>query len=130
MDYRKAPSSATTVSGAETHQMNAEGVWPGRNAPCHASGSAETENGASVFATGKLTKKYGGRTVVEKLELRIPEGCAYGYPAAIGSGTSMSMETRLSLIYPSIGEAHAMDRPSNISRRNGPVEAGALTHSR
>jgi ABC-2 type transport system ATP-binding protein len=32
-----------------------------------------------IVSSEKLTKKYGGRTVVADLDLRVPEGCVYGF---------------------------------------------------
>ena len=33
---------------------------------------------STIVATENLTKRYGQRSVVENLNLRIPEGCVYG----------------------------------------------------
>ncbi|WGP07728.1 ATP-binding cassette domain-containing protein [Bacillus subtilis] len=70
-----------------------------------------------IVATEKLTKTYGSRTVVDGLDLRIPEGSVYGFLGPNGSGKSTSMKMLLSLIRPTSGEAHVLGRPMNRSTR-------------
>ena len=53
-----------------------------------------------IVATENLTKTYGSRTVVDKLNLRIPEGSVYGFLGPNGSGKSTTMKMLLSLIRP------------------------------
>ena len=45
-----------------------------------------------------LSKRYGSRTVVENLNLRVPEGAIYGFLGPNGSGKSTTMKMLLSLI--------------------------------
>ena len=70
-----------------------------------------------VVSTEKLTKSYGSRTVVQDLDLRIPEGCVYGFLGPNGSGKSTTMKMLLSLIRPSNGQVQIMGRPMNRSTR-------------
>ena len=70
-----------------------------------------------VVATENLTKTYGSRTVVDGLDLRIPEGCVYGFLGPNGSGKSTTMKMLLSLIRPSAGEARVLGRPMTRSTR-------------
>lgn len=64
-----------------------------------------------IVATEKLTKTYGSRTVVSDLDLRVPEGCVYGFLGPNGSGKSTTMKMLLSLITPTSGQAHVLGRP-------------------
>ncbi|MDN5896508.1 MAG: ABC transporter ATP-binding protein, partial [Nocardioides sp.] len=41
---------------------------------------------STIVATENLTKRYGGRTVVENLDLRIPPGSVYGFLGPNGAG--------------------------------------------
>ena len=70
-----------------------------------------------VVATEKLTKKYGDRTVVQDLDLRIPEGAVYGFLGPNGSGKSTTMKMLLSLIRPTRGEAQVLGQPMNRNTR-------------
>ena len=83
-----------------------------------------------VVATEKLTKKYGDRTVVQDLDLRIPEGAVYGFLGPNGSGKSTTMKMLLSLIRPSSGEAHVLGRPmKRNTRRELLGQVGSLIES-
>ncbi len=58
-----------------------------------------------VITTHQLTKTYGGRTVVDALDLRVPEGCVYGFLGPNGSGKSTTLKMLLRLVHPTSGEA-------------------------
>jgi ABC-2 type transport system ATP-binding protein len=70
-----------------------------------------------AVTTENLTKRYDKRTVVENLDLRIPEGTVYGFLGPNGAGKSTTMKMLLSLIQPSSGEVRIMDRPMTRSTR-------------
>lgn len=70
-----------------------------------------------IVTTEGLTKRYGKRTVVEDLDLRIPEGCVYGFLGPNGSGKSTTMKMLLSLIQPSSGEVEVMGQPMHRGTR-------------
>ena len=56
-----------------------------------------------LVQTFNLTKRYGGRTVVDGLNLRIPRGAVYGFLGPNGSGKSTTMKMLLSLVRPTGG---------------------------
>ncbi len=70
-----------------------------------------------IVATENLSKRYGGRSVVEGLDLRIPQGAVYGFLGPNGSGKSTTMKMLLSLIQPSTGSVTIMGQPMNRSTR-------------
>ncbi|MCG7424799.1 MULTISPECIES: ABC transporter ATP-binding protein [Kocuria] len=72
---------------------------------------------STIVATENLTKRYGQRSVVENLNLRIPEGCVYGFLGPNGAGKSTTMKMLLSLIQPTSGEVHVMGRPMTRGTR-------------
>lgn len=83
-----------------------------------------------IVATENLTKRYGNRTVVENLNLRIPPGCVYGFLGPNGSGKSTTMKMLLSLIQPTSGEVEVMGQPMNRgSRRQLLGRIGSLIES-
>jgi ABC-2 type transport system ATP-binding protein len=63
---------------------------------------------ATIVATENLTKRYGKRTVVENLNLRIPTGSVYGFLGPNGAGKSTTMKMLLSLIQPTSGGVQIM----------------------
>ncbi|WP_043636895.1 ABC transporter ATP-binding protein [Nonomuraea candida] len=70
-----------------------------------------------IVATEQLSKRYGSRTVVDSLNLRIPAGCVYGFLGPNGSGKSTTMKMLLSLVRPSSGEVQVMGQPMNRGTR-------------
>lgn len=70
-----------------------------------------------IISTEKLTKTYGDRAVVRDLDLRVPQGCIYGFLGPNGSGKTTTMKMLLSLIRPSSGEVHVLGRPMTRSTR-------------
>ncbi|UAL30431.1 ATP-binding cassette domain-containing protein [Nocardioides rotundus] len=83
-----------------------------------------------IVATEGLTKRYGTRTVVEDLNLRIPEGCVYGFLGPNGSGKSTTMKMLLSLIQPTSGEVQVLGQPmTRGTRRQLLAGIGSLIES-
>lgn len=70
-----------------------------------------------AVTTENLTKRYGKRTVVENLDLRIPQGTVYGFLGPNGAGKSTTMKMLLSLIQPTSGELRIMGQPMTRSTR-------------
>ena len=56
-----------------------------------------------AIQTNDLCKAYGGRRVVDQLNLHVPEGCVYGFLGPNGAGKSTSMKMLLGLIHPTGG---------------------------
>ena len=70
-----------------------------------------------IVRTHSLGKRYDTHTVVDDVNLRIPEGCVYGFLGPNGSGKSTTMKMLLSLIRPTSGEVEILGRPMNHSTR-------------
>lgn len=70
-----------------------------------------------IVASENLTKRYGSRTVVENLNLRIPTGSVYGFLGPNGAGKSTTMKMLLSLIQPTTGEVQIMGQPMTRGTR-------------
>ncbi|RCK70432.1 ATP-binding cassette domain-containing protein [Desertihabitans brevis] len=80
-----------------------------------------------TVTTVNLTKSYGRQAVVQGLDLRIPQGCVYGFLGPNGSGKSTTMKMLLSLVQPSAGEVHIMGEPMNRrTRRRQLARIGSL----
>lgn len=63
-----------------------------------------------VVRTHHLTKRYGRRTVVDDLNLRIPAGSVYGFLGPNGSGKSTTMKMLLALVRPTEGDVEIFGR--------------------
>ncbi|WP_017539526.1 ABC transporter ATP-binding protein [Nocardiopsis halophila] len=72
---------------------------------------------STIITTHSLTKSYGDRTVVDGLDLRVPEGCVYGFVGPNGAGKSTTMKMLLSLVRPTRGEVRVMGRRMDRSTR-------------
>ncbi|MDN5774475.1 MAG: ATP-binding cassette domain-containing protein [Brevibacterium aurantiacum] len=71
----------------------------------------------NVIETEQLSKRYGSRTVVDSLNLRVPQGCVYGFLGPNGSGKSTTMKMLLSLIRPTHGDVQIMGQPMTRETR-------------
>ncbi len=96
----------------------------------HVALTADIASVSEMIATHELGKTYGKRAVVEGLDLRVPEGCVYGFLGPNGSGKSTTMKMLLSLVRPTSGEIHIMGRPMRRStRRELLAHIGSLIES-
>ena len=83
-----------------------------------------------LVQTFNLTKRYGGRTVVDGLNLRIPRGAVYGFLGPNGSGKSTTMKMLLSLVRPTGGRVLIDGEPmTRRTRRRHLARIGALIES-
>ena len=58
---------------------------------------------ANIIETDKLTKGTGGQMRVNHIDLRIPEGCVYGFLGPNGAGKSTTLKLLLGLLKPTSG---------------------------
>lgn len=70
-----------------------------------------------IVTTHGLTKRFGSATVVDGLDLRVPEGVVYGFLGPNGSGKSTTMKMLLSLLTPTSGEIEVFGRPMTRGTR-------------
>ncbi|KJF19074.1 ABC transporter ATP-binding protein [Acidithrix ferrooxidans] len=63
-----------------------------------------------LIQTTALTKEYGGRKVVNSLDLVVPEGSIYGFLGPNGSGKTTTIRMLLGLIFPTSGEMKVLGR--------------------
>lgn len=70
-----------------------------------------------VIETHDLCKDYNGRTVVNHLNLTVPQGCVYGFLGPNGAGKSTSMKMLLGLVHPSCGSVALLGQTMNEANR-------------
>ena len=59
---------------------------------------------SSIISTSHLSKKYGSVLRVNDLDLRVPEGCIYGFLGPNGAGKSTTLKMILGLVRPTAGD--------------------------
>lgn len=75
-----------------------------------------------AIRTDRLTKRYGSRTVVHHLNLRVPRGCVYGLLGRNGAGKSTTLKMLAGMVHPDrgkvelLGEDVATMRPATRAR--------------
>jgi ABC-2 type transport system ATP-binding protein len=88
----------------------------------------EDVNGSSpyVIETVGLTKRFGDRTAVDRVELRVPRGSAFGYLGPNGAGKTTLIRMLLGLTRPSAGTMRLLGRPVPAERALAPARVGAI----
>ena len=83
---------------------------------------------ASEFAveTTGLTKRFGRRTVVDHVDLRVPRGSAFGYLGPNGAGKTTTIRMLLGLTLADDGEMRLLGRAVPAERSTALVSVGAI----
>ncbi len=87
---------------------------------------------ARAVSTSGLTKAYGGRTVVDHLDLAIPEGVVSGFVGPNGAGKTTTIRMLLGLVRPTSGSATVLGAPlgrptAYLDRVGAMIEGPAFT---
>lgn len=61
--------------------------------------------------TRRLTKYYGAKCVVNRLDLRVPAGCVYGLLGRNGAGKSTLIKMLMGMVHADAGEAQVLGYP-------------------
>lgn len=77
--------------------------------------------GAYVVATHGLSKRYGGETALDRVDLRVPEGAVYVLVGANGAGKSTTFRVLMNLVRPDSGTAEVFGM--DTGRRGADVRA-------
>lgn len=84
-----------------------------------------------VIETHSLTKSYGksagSRSVVNQVDLAVPEGCIYGFLGPNGAGKSTTMKMLLGLIKPTAGDISILGTPFVSSGKTSAGEKARLS---
>ena len=70
----------------------------------------------SIIQTHHLSKRYGSVLRVNDLDLRVPEGCIYGFLGPNGAGKSTTLKMILGLVRPTAGDVAVFGE--GMTRRN------------
>ena len=80
-------------------------------------GAKEVYNMEYVLKTRDLTKKYGNKVVVNKLNMTIEKGDIYGFIGRNGAGKTTTMKMVLGMCFPNSGMIELFGRPAHNSAR-------------
>src|SRR3954447_10259030 len=79
-----------------------------------------------VVETFGLTKRFGGRTAVDGVDLRIPRGVAFGYLGPNGAGKTTLIRMLLGLTPATAGTMRILGRPVPAERAEALARVGAI----
>src|SRR3954468_3255698 len=79
-----------------------------------------------VVETEGLTKRFGERTVVRDVELRVPRGTAFGYLGPNGAGKTTLIRMLLGLTPASAGSMKLLGPPAPARRAEALARVGAI----
>jgi ABC-2 type transport system ATP-binding protein len=79
-----------------------------------------------VIETVGLTKRFGERTAVDRVELRVPRGSAFGYLGPNGAGKTTLIRMLLGLTRPSAGTMRLLGRPVPARRALALARVGTM----
>lgn len=69
------------------------------------------------ITTQGLTKRYGGETCVDGIDLAVPAGAVYGFLGPNGAGKTTTMKMLLGLVHPSDGSVRVLGQSINEKNR-------------
>src|SRR6185437_3650164 len=80
----------------------------------------------TVIETKGLTKRFGGRAAVDRVDLVVPAGAAFGFLGPNGAGKTTLIRTLVGLTQPSSGEISLLGLPQPKRRREALARVGAI----
>src|SRR5436190_9025832 len=86
----------------------------------------ETVIDRAVIQTRSLTKRFGQRTAVDRVDLVIPAGAAFGFLGPNGAGKTTMIRTLLGLTQPTSGEVVLLGLPQPEKRSEALARVGAI----
>src|ERR671938_2165181 len=89
-------------------------------------GMNTTRTSSYVVETEGLTKRFGDRVAVDRVDLRIPAGSAFGYLGPNGAGKTTLIRMLLGLTPASAGEMRLLGLPVPARRGEALARVGAI----
>jgi ABC-2 type transport system ATP-binding protein len=82
--------------------------------------------GGYAVETSGLTKRFGDRTAVDRIDLRVPAGVAFGYLGPNGAGKTTLIRMLLGLTRPTAGSMRLLGHPVPAERSAALRRVGAM----
>jgi ABC-type multidrug transport system ATPase subunit len=83
----------------------------------------------TALQTEGLTKRFGGRTAVDRLTMRVERGDIYGFLGPNGAGKSTTLRMLLGLVRPTSGVIKFPERASSREYLRAPSRIGAIVET-
>jgi ABC-2 type transport system ATP-binding protein len=80
----------------------------------------------TVIETQGLTKRFGDRAALDRVDLVVPGGVAFGFLGPNGAGKTTLIRTLLGLTRPTSGQIRLLDLPQPAKRREALGRVGAI----
>jgi ABC-2 type transport system ATP-binding protein len=87
---------------------------------------SDQQAGALAIETHGLTKRFGERTAVDSVDLRVPRGSAFGFLGPNGAGKTTMIRMLLGLTHSSAGSASLLGHPVPSQRAQALQGVGAI----
>jgi ABC-2 type transport system ATP-binding protein len=87
--------------------------------------SEQAGDGLAIETTG-LTKRFGARTALDGIDLRVPSGSAFGFLGPNGAGKTTIIRTLLGLTGANAGTMKILGRPVPLERAQALRRVGAI----
>jgi len=84
-------------------------------------------DGAALIDVHGLTKRYGGRTVVDHVDLRVEKGCIHGFLGPNGSGKTTTIRMLCGLLTPDDGGGTCLGHDIRTEARQIKRQVGYMT---
>ncbi len=79
-----------------------------------------------AIETSGLTKRFGARTALDGVDLRVPRGCAFGFLGPNGAGKTTMIRTLLGLTHATAGSMYMLGHPVPAERSQALRRVGAI----
>jgi ABC-2 type transport system ATP-binding protein len=79
-----------------------------------------------AIQTSGLTKRFGERTAIDRIDLRVPRGSAFGFLGPNGAGKTTMIRMLLGLTHASAGSMSLLGRPVPSERAVALAQVGAI----
>jgi ABC-2 type transport system ATP-binding protein len=79
-----------------------------------------------IVETAGLTKRFGERTAIDRVDLRVPRGCAFGFLGPNGAGKTTMIRMLLGLTHASAGSMQLLGHPVPAERAQALQRVGAI----
>ncbi|MFZ1155846.1 MAG: ABC transporter ATP-binding protein [Solirubrobacteraceae bacterium] len=89
-------------------------------------GEIKVEQSALAIEATGLTKRFGERTAIDQVDLRVPRGSAFGFLGPNGAGKTTMIRMLLGLTHASAGSMSLLGRPVPAERAQALARVGAI----
>src|SRR5580693_5272473 len=94
--------------------------------PASHDGSITVEDAGPAISTTALVKRFGDRTAIDRVDLHVPRGSAFGFLGPNGAGKTTMIRMLLGLTHASAGSMRLLGHPVPAKRSEALARVGAI----